>query len=309
MEPIIDPNAAPAGAPADLIKDATAQTFMADVIDASQQVPVIVDFWATWCGPCKQLGPILEKAVTEARGAVKLVKVDIDQNPQIAQQLRIQSIPAVFAFFQGRPVDAFQGAVPESQVKAFIDKLVQLSGGAGQEESPVAEALENANGLVEAGQHAAAAQLYGQILQHEATNTEARAGLAQALLAADDLDGAKAALADITDEQRKDAAIAAALSAIALAEQAADAGDTAALRAAVEADPANHQARLDLAVGLYAAHQREEAVDALLEIIRRDRKWNDEAARKQLLQFFEAMGPTDPITLAGRRKLSSLLFS
>jgi putative thioredoxin len=308
MEPIIDPNAAPAGGPAGLIKDATAQSFVADVIEASQQVPVIVDFWATWCGPCKQLGPILEKAVTEARGAVKLVKIDIDRNPQIAQQLRIQSIPAVFAFYQGRPVDGFQGAVPESQVKAFIDRLIQASGGEAAE-SPVAEALEHAKALVEDGEFDAAVQLYGQIIQHEPENLSGRAGLAQALLAKNDLDGAKAALDGLTDEQLKNAEVAAVVSAVALAERAAEAGDTAPLRAAVEADPADHQARIDLAVALFATGEREEAIDQLLESFRRDRKWNEEAARKQLLQFFEAMGPTDPVTLAGRRKLSSLLFS
>jgi len=309
MEPIIDPNAAPAAAPAGLIKDATAQSFVQDVIEASQDVPVIVDFWAPWCGPCKQLGPLLEKAVTQAGGAVRMVKIDIDKSPQIAQQLRIQSIPAVFAFFQGRPVDGFQGALPESQVKAFVDRLIEASGGANGADSAVAEALEQARQLLDSGQHGAAAQLYDQILQHEPGSTAATAGLAQALLATGDMAGARATLDAVDEKDRGNAEIAAALAALALAERAAEAGDVGPLREAVEADPANHQARLDLAVALFGAGQHEEAVDELLEIFRRDRKWNDEAARKQLLEFFEALGPADPVTLAGRRKLSSLLFS
>ena len=268
MEPIIDPNAPQALPPTDLIKDTSEASFMQDVIEASQEVPVIVDFWAPWCGPCKQLGPMLESIVTGAKGAVRLVKIDIDQNQQIAAQLRIQSIPAVYAFYQGKPVDAFQGALPESELRAFVDKLVKTAGTA--QKSPAEEALEQAASLFEAGDAAQAGALYAQIVQHDPTSLPA---------------------IDI------------------LVNNAGGAGDLAPLRAAVEADAANHQARFDLALALYAGSEKEEAMDALVEIIRRNRGWNDDAARKQLLEFFEAMGPTDPMTVIGRRKLSTVLFS
>ena len=295
------------GAAADLIKDSTSAEFMADVIDASMQTPVIVDFWATWCGPCKQLTPILEKVVTEARGAVKLVKVDIDKNPEIAQQLRIQSIPAVFAFSGGRPIDAFQGALPESQVKAFIDKLSEKAGTT--QANPIADALAQAKELLDADDFAAAGSIYQQVIQHEAENLPARAGLARCLVAAGELAQASEVLTAVPDDKRDDAEIAAAWSILELAQKSEGAGDLGDLERRVEADPSDHQSRFDLALALYGAGRPVDAIDQLIEIIRRDRTWNDEAARKELLQLFEAMGPTDPETTAGRRKLSALLFS
>jgi putative thioredoxin len=308
METIIGQTASGA-APAAVITDSTDATFVKDVIEGSRDVPIIVDFWATWCGPCKQLGPILEKEVRAANGAVKLVKVDIDHNPMIAQQLRIQSIPTVYAFFGGRPVDGFQGALPESQVKAFIDRLIKAAGGTGAGPSPIDEALAQANDLLESGDHGRAAALFGQIMSHEPDNLAARAGLARSHLAAGKLADARKALDGLDAAQAADKAIAAALAALDLAEKAAKAGSTAGLEAQLAADPANHQARYDLALAQYAAGDREAAIDSLLDIMRRSRSWNDEAARKQLLQFFEAMGPSDPLTAQGRRKLSSLLFS
>jgi len=286
------------------IKDATTATFMQDVVDASAQIPVIVDFWAPWCGPCKQLGPLLEKVVTEANGAVRLVKVDIDQSPEVAQSLRVQSIPAVFAFKNGQPVDGFVGALPESQIRAFVAKLV-----GGPVESPIAQALEQAKALVEGGELGAASALFNQILSQEPGNPAALAGLARCYLATDNADKARQLLADLDDAQRADPDVASVLSALDLAEQGAEAGAPDELEARVAADANDHQARFDLAVALYGAGQRERAIDALLEIIRRDREWNDQAARKQLLKFFDAMGATDPLTLSGRRGLSSILFS
>jgi putative thioredoxin len=306
MENLIGAEAA-APPPADLIKDATEATFVADVIEASKDVPVIVDFWATWCGPCKQLTPLLEKVVTEARGAVKLVKVDIDKNPTIAQQLRIQSVPMVFAFHDGKPVDGFNGAVPESQLKAFVDKLVQTAGG--PKSSPIDDALEQASQILESGDHATARTVYEQILTHAADNLAACVGLARCHLAAGDHGEARLALDRLGEEQLKDADVATVMAAVALAEKTDGAGDTAALRAAVDAKPDEHQVRFDLALALYAADRKEDAIAELIEIVRRNREWNDQAARKQLLQFFEALGPTDPVCLDGRRKLSSLLFS
>ena len=307
MEPIIDMNAPAGAAPADVIKDSSTATFAQDVIEASQEIPVIVDFWAPWCGPCKQLGPILEKVVGEAGGAVRLVKIDIDQNQQIAQQLRIQSIPAVFAFYQGRPVDGFQGAVPESEIRAFVKRLTDTAGTATQ--SPVDAALEQANAMVEAGDFDQAGAIFQQIIEHAPDDLAAKAGLARCYLETGDNAQAREFIDGLSDEERGDKALAAIVSTLDLADKAADAGDLGPLRAAVEANPKDPEARHNLALALYAADEREAAIDELLTIVQTNRAWNDDAARRQLLEFFEAMGPTDPLTVGGRRKLSSLLFS
>jgi putative thioredoxin len=303
------PGAPPAGDP---IKNSNTRGFMADVIDASHDTPVIVDFWAPWCGPCKQLGPLLEKAVREARGAVRMVKINIDESPEIAQQMRIQSIPVVYAFVQGRPVDGFVGAVPESQIKTFIKRLMQTAGAA-MPDSPVEQALEEAKALMEAGDFANAGGILAQVVQHDPTNAIARARLARAQLAAKQHKQARDTLAAITADKMKDPAVAAEANAVKaaleLAESAGAAGSMQELKAKVAADPNDHQARLDLASALYAAGDGEGAIDTLIDSIRRNRAWNEEAARKQLLKLFEALGPTDPRTVQGRRKLSSVLFS
>ncbi|MDA0368819.1 MAG: thioredoxin [Proteobacteria bacterium] len=293
------------GPPApDLIKDSNSQNFMADVIDASQEVPVIVDFWAPWCGPCKQLGPMIEKVVKSAQGKVKLVKINIDDSPEIAQQLRIQSIPAVFAFDKGQPVDAFVGAQPESQIKAFVERL---AGGIGP--SPVDEALEAAQTALDDGETAAAANIYGQILQAEPGNPVAIGGLVRCYVLAKDLDHARQTLALVPKEHEDHAAIAAARSALALADQASVAGDPTELRAQVEANPGDHQARFDLATALIGNGDSEGAIDQLLEIMKKGAQWNDGAAKDQLLKIFEALGPVHDATKSGRRRLSALLFS
>jgi len=303
MEPIIGGAARPGGA--DLIKNGTTATFMADVIDASHDSAVVVDFWAPWCGPCKQLGPLLEKAVREANGAVRMVKVNIDESPEIAQQMRIQSIPAVYAFKDGRPVDGFVGALPESQIKQFIKKL---GGAAGP--SPIQEALEMAKEAVAAGDAGGATGIYSQILQQDPENLEALAGLTRGAILRKEFARAREFLARVPQAQAGHAEIAAVRAALDLAE----AGDKASgavgeLRARLAADPNDHQARLDLATALFAAGDREAAIDELLDVVKRAREWNEQAARKQLVKFFEAMGPTDPLTLTARRRLSSILFS
>lgn len=294
------------GAAGDLIKEGSDRTFMADVIEASRQVPVIVDFWAPWCGPCKQLGPALEAAVKAAKGAVKLVKIDTDQHPMVAQQLRVQSIPAVYAFFQGRPVDGFVGAQQDSQVKSFVDRLTKLGGGAPGD--GLEDALAQAKDSLDAGEIEVASDIYGQILQADPENAVAYAGLVRCLIATQDLHRARQLLDNVPAAIAADKEIAAAKTALDIAEQAAQAGPVADLKRALEATPDDHQIRFDLAMALYAEGAREEAVAELLELFRRDRTWNDDGARKQLVKFFEAFGPTDPLTIQSRRKLSSLMF-
>ena len=297
------------GVPADVIKDGSQATFRADVLDASMQVPVIVDFWAPWCGPCKQLGPIIEKAVKDARGAVKLVKINVDESQELAAQMRIQSIPAVYAFFQGRPVDGFVGAQPESALKQFVAKLAKIAGGeAGP--SPIDEALEHADAALKDGDHESASAIYSQILEHEPDNLKAIAGLARCLIAVGELDQAKQFLAKVPAAQAGDPAISGVRAQLELAEAGQKAaGQSQELRARVEANPKDFDARFALAQALFAGGDKEGGVDHLLDIIRMNRAWNEEAARKELVKFFEAMGPTDPITLSSRRRLSSLLFS
>jgi len=297
----------PAQSASSYMKDTSLATFAADVLDASMDVPVIVDFWAPWCGPCKQLGPALEKLVNEAKGAVRLVKVNIDENPEIAQQLRIQSIPTVYAFRNGQPVDGFMGAIPDSQLKQFVQGL--LGPGGAPEEAGVEDALALADEALAAHDIATAAQLFGQVLQEEPGHPKAVAGLARCYLESGDIDRAKKTLGLVRPDGLSDEAIRAVEAEVALKEKAAAAGDLAPLRAKVESNPADLQARFDLALALDGKNAREEAIDQLLEIVKRDRKWNEEAARKHLVTLFEAMGPTDPRTLAARRRLSSILFS
>ncbi len=291
----------------DLIKDVSEADFMAEVIEASQTVPVIVDFWAPWCGPCKTLGPQLEAAVTKAKGAVKMAKVNVDEAQMIAGQLRVQSIPTVYAFWQGQPIDGFQGAVPPSEIDAFVARAVEAAGG--DASGGLDEAVEAAEEMLEAGAAADAAQTFAAILQEDPQNARAYAGMARAYLAMDDPDQAAAVLNGAPAEIGKSPEIEAAHAQLALARQAADAGPVAELRAAVEADANDHQARYDLAQALYAEGDGQAAVDELLELFRRDREWNDGAAKQQLFTIFEALKPDDPVALNGRRKLSSMIFA
>lgn len=294
---------------ASLISDTTAANFTKDVFEASQEVPIIVDFWAPRCGPCKQLGPILEKAVTEAGGAVRLVKLNIDEAPEIAQQLRVQSIPAVFAFFGGRPVDGFVGAQQESQIKAFIDRLVKAAANAAGP-SPLDEALEQAKTALESGDFSTAGGIYGQVVQQDPGNVKAMAGMARCYIATGQNDGARELLDSIGEDGQSDPDVTAVRASLELAEEAQDAaGKIPELTARIEADPADHQARFDLALALFAHGENGQAIDQLLEIVERDRAWNDEAAKAQLVKIFEAIGSTHPDTVAGRQKLSSILFS
>ena len=293
---------------ADLIKDTTEAAFMADVVQASQDVPVIVDFWAPWCGPCKTLGPMLEDAVRAAKGAVKMVKLNVDEAQMIAGQLQIQSIPTVYAFYKGQPVDGFQGALPNSEIKAFIDRVVKAAGG----EAPgdqLADAIEAAEQMLAEGAAVDAAQTFAAILGEDPKNAAAYGGLVRSHLAMEDIEQAEAILNGAPAEISNSADLEAAAAQIALARQASDAGPVAELRAAVEADPNNHQARYDLAQALHAAGQVEEAVAELLDLFRRDREWNDGAAKTQLFTIFDALKPNDPVVLNGRRKLSSMIFA
>ena len=292
------------GAAADLVKETTTAAFRQDVIAESMNQPVLVDFWAPWCGPCKQLTPVIEKAVQAAGGKVKLVTMNIDEHPSIAGQLGVQSIPAVFAFSRGQPVDGFMGALPESQVKAFIERLVGPVGPS-QAEELMAEAAE----LVEAGQAAEAAELYAAVLAEEPDHAGALGALVKLHVEGGDLEGARSFLDAVPADKAADPAIAGARAALELAEQAAAVGDLGEFERRLAADPDDHQARFDLALGLNGNGRRQEAVDMLLDIVKRDRAWNDDGAVKQLRQFFEAWGLMDPDTVAGRRRLSSMLFS
>lgn len=316
MSEILGANGLPTGAAAgdgagDLIKEATIETFEADVLAASMNTPVVVDFWADWCQPCKQLAPALEKAVKGAGGKVRLVKVDIDKNQMLASQLRIQSIPTVYAFFQGRPVDGFQGAVPESEIKAFIERLTEMAGagaagqGEGGAEEDYAALGEEA---FEKGDISAAAQLFAQAAQADPENFAAIAGLARCHLALGDAEQARKTLSLVPEDKQGDPALASVAAALALAEDS-QGGDIAALEAKVASSPDDLDARFELAGAQLGAGAMEAAIDTLLAIIERDRQWNDEAARKKLLTVFEALGHGHPATARGRRKLSSILFS
>jgi putative thioredoxin len=287
------------------IKDGTEATFMADVIEASAEVPVVVDFWAPWCGPCKTLGPALEKAVTEARGKVRLVKIDVDRDQRLAAQMRVQSIPAVFAFVGGQPVDGFMGAQTPAQVKAFIDRVVALGGAGGGLE----EALAAADEMLAQGAAADAAQTYAAILGEDEGNVAALAGLARAHLAMGEVAQAKALLDLAPADKAADPSLAAVRAQIELLEASAGAGEAADLRAALERDPDDHQARFDLATALVAEGDADGAIDALLELYRRDGAWNDGAAKAQLFKIFDSLGPKSPAAQRGRRRLSSMIFA
>ena len=292
-------------APADVIKEGSDATFMQDVVEASKEAAVIVDFWAPWCGPCKQLGPALEAAVKAKKGAARLVKIDVDKHQQIAAQLRVQSIPAVFAFVDGQPVDGFMGAMAPGEVQAFVDRVVAQGPGG----DPIAEALDQADQMLEQGAASDAMQVFGAVLQEKPEEPRAIGGLARAYLAAGDVERAKQTLDAAPALKQHEAPIQAARSAIELAEATADVGETAELRARLEADPNDHQARLDLALALIAKRDNAAAVDELLELFRRDRDWNDGAAKAQLVKLFDSLGPKDPLVASGRRRLSSMMFA
>jgi putative thioredoxin len=296
-------DAAPA-ANGDVVKDSDSQNFMKDVIEASRSQPVIVDFWAPWCGPCKQLGPIIERVVRAAGGKVRLVKINVDESPELAQQLRIQSIPMVYGFIQGQPVDGFAGALPESQIKAFVERLAGPVG-----PSPVEAGLEQAKAAVAAGQIDVARQIYERVLSAEPENPDALAGAARCHIASGRLAAAREILDRVPTQHTNHVEIGGARAALSLAEEAGTLADPKALHERLKATPEDHAARLDLATSLFLRGQIEPAIDELLTIVRKDREWQDQAARKQLIKFFEALGPHHPATVAGRRKLSAVLFS
>ena len=291
----------------DLVKDVSEANFMAEVVEASNEVPVIVDFWAPWCGPCKTLGPALEQAVIEARGAVKMAKVNVDENQMIAGQMRVQSIPTVYAFFKGQPIDGFQGALPGSEVKAFVERVVKAAGG--DASGGLDEAAEMAEEMLANGEIEDAAQTFSAILGEDPNHAVAYGGLVRCYIAMGQVDQAEAVLNGAPAEIAKSAPLEAAFAQIQLARQAENAGPLAELQQAVQADPGNAQARFDYALALNANGQTAEAVDALLELFRRDREWNDGAAKTQLFTIFDALKPNDPIVLNGRRKLSSMIFA
>jgi putative thioredoxin len=287
-----------------VVKDTTTQAFVKDVVEESKRQPVLVDFWAPWCGPCKQLTPILEKAVKAAKGKVKLVKMNIDDHPAIPGQMGIQSIPAVIAFVNGQPADGFMGALPESQVVAFLERLTKdRIGGEAQ------DLLKAADAALAEGDAAGAAEMYAQLLAEDNTSVPALGGLARAYVETGALEQARQTLAMVPEAKQNDAAVAAARAALELAEQAKTLGPISELEQKVAANPLDHQARFDLALALNGKGQRADALEHLITIVKRDRKWNDDGARKQLVQFFDAWGPTDEATIDGRKRLSSILFA
>ncbi len=296
-------NAGAAISDADLIKNTTTKDFMRDVVDASREVPVLVDFWAPWCGPCKQLTPILEKAVRAAKGAVRLVKLNIDEHPQIPGQMGVQSIPAVFAFQDGRPVDGFMGALPESRVNAFIARLT------GDTVDDTAADIEAAEAALASGDLNTAAQLFGEVLQQDRENAQSLAGLAKCYIKTGDLARAEQTLALVPPAKAEAAPVASARAALELARKSGEAGDVESLKAKLAAEPKDPQTRFDLALALNAKGDRNGALEELLTLVAKNRSWNDDAARKQVLQLFDAWGPTDPATISGRQRLSSLLFA
>ncbi|AMY71859.1 thioredoxin [Frigidibacter mobilis] len=287
----------------DWVRDVSERDFMAEVVERSREVPVIVDFWAPWCGPCKTLGPALESAVAAAKGKVVMAKVNVDENQMIASQMRVQSIPTVYAFWQGQPVDAFQGALPGSEIKAFVEKLAALAGDGG-----LADAIEAAEAMLAEGAAVDAAETFAAILGEEPENADAFGGLVRSHIALGNLDQAEGFLGAAPAKIATAAPVEAARAQLALARQAENAGPVTELLARTEADPNDHQSRYDLALALHAAGRVEEAVEQLLDLFRRDREWNEGAAKAQLLTIFDALKPTDPIVLKGRRKLSSMIF-
>jgi putative thioredoxin len=293
----------------DLIKDVNEDTFMTDVVEVSQEVPVIVDFWAPWCGPCKTLGPMLEKAVLASKGAVRMVKVNIDNNQEIAAQLRVQSIPTVFAFHKGQPIDGFQGALPNSEIDAFVEKVVEAGGVDASASGGLSEALDSAEEMLEEGAAGDAAQVFSAIIEEDNQNVRAYSGLARAKLILDDIDGAEAVLNGVPAEIADSSEIDAVFAKIALARQTLDVGPLLDLEAAVTADPADSKARFEYSQALYAASNLGDAVAQLLELFRRDPDWDDGAAKIQLFTIFDALEANDPIVLNGRRKLSSMIFA